>query len=113
MTLTQVTTQDQHRWQLAAVDVLAELVREGHDTELPAIDWTIPTSATVHGQAHVADDHAREQAVRRWADHLGADIRTIEHAMETVTQAEATRTAPRSGARVTVHLTARTWREES
>ncbi|MEV7441998.1 hypothetical protein AB0O22_12695 [Streptomyces sp. NPDC091204] len=69
-------TADLHRWQARAYAFLGELLAAGRRADLPPLVWTLATSGALTGEADTLSYSGAEQqeAVRRWAAHLDAEV---------------------------------------
>ncbi|MFD9517682.1 hypothetical protein [Streptomyces sp. NPDC059979] len=69
-------TADLHRWQARAYAFLGDLLAAGRRADLPPLVWTLATSGALTGEADRLSYSAAEQqeAVRRWAEHLDAEV---------------------------------------
>ncbi|MFJ6481174.1 hypothetical protein ACIQK6_13775 [Streptomyces sp. NPDC091682] len=69
-------TADLHRWQARAHQLLGELLAAGRRADLPPLVWTLATSGALTGEADNLSYSGAEQqeAVRRWAAHLDAEV---------------------------------------
>ncbi|GHA83283.1 hypothetical protein [Streptomyces chryseus] len=74
--MNETRTVDLHRWQARAHAFLGDLLAAGRRADLPPLVWTLATSGALTGDADGLSYSGAEQqeAVRRWAAHLDAEV---------------------------------------
>ena len=70
------------RWQRAGHKLLATFLADGVKHDLPPLMWTLATSGALTGEVSVLGTSAdeRREAVKRWADHVGATVNSRQTA---------------------------------
>lgn len=106
--MTEITNRDMHRWQLAAVRVLADLVDRAFHADLPPLDWHVIPGARLLGKPGPGPDADQLTAFEAWTDHLGADAFVSTNAGTTRHRATTELTAP-NGTTVTITLMTTTY----
>jgi hypothetical protein len=101
--MTAYTDRDIHRWQLAAVTVLSDLVETAFHADLPPLDWRVAAGARLLGKPGPGSDADKLAAFEAWAAHLGATrhVSTLEDETRYRARIETTAT---NGTRVTITL---------